>query len=157
MANTYSQIHIHFVAAVKFRKSLIGKEWKERLHGYITGIVQNNGHKMVKINSVPDHIHFLLGLSPTQSISDLMEKVKGESSEWIIKQKLSKHQFKWQSGYGAFSYSKSQLSSVISYIENQEIYHHKKCFLDEYQELLKTFGISFKDELIFKELEDLNR
>src|SRR2546423_14646182 len=109
MANTYTQIHIHCVTAVKYRKALIEAEWKERLHRYITGIVQNNGHKMLAINSVADHLHLFAGLNPVQSISEMMRLVKGDSSEFINKEKFTKRKFYWQGGYGAFSNSHSQI------------------------------------------------
>ena len=125
MANTYTQIHIHCVFALKFRLALIESSWKNRLHQYITGIVQNHNHKMLCINSMPDHLHMFFGMRPDQSLSELIRIVKGESSEWINKDKLAFSTFRWQEGYGAFSYAKSQIAIVCDYIENQEE-HHKK-------------------------------
>ncbi|MEN2488690.1 IS200/IS605 family transposase [Flavobacterium sp. B11] len=101
MANTYTQLHIQFVFAVKYRKALISKDWKDKLHQYITGIIQSNNHKMLCINSMPDHIHIFIGMRPTQSISALVQNVKTESSKWIKEQKLSPD-FLWQEGYGIF-------------------------------------------------------
>lgn len=150
MANTYTQIHIHCVFAPKFRQALINSSWKIRLHQYITGIVQNHNHKMLCINSMPDHLHMLIGLRPDQSLADLMRLVKGESSEVINKEKLTTTLFRWQEGYGAFSFSKSQLSAVCSYIENQEKHHEKISFLEEYTEILQKFAVDYKDEYIFK-------
>ena len=120
MSNTYTQIHIHFVSVVKYREAMIHPLWKERLHQYITGIVRTYDHKLLTINSMPDHIHMLIGVRPSQSISELMKNVKAGSSEWINQEKLTKRKFNWQDGYGAFSYAKSDLSSVARYIENQE-------------------------------------
>ena len=122
MANTYTQLHIQFVFAVKYRAALIQKEWKERLHQYITGIFQENGHKLLQINSMPDHIHIFLGLRPNQSISSIIQNVKTESSKWIKNENLHSS-FAWQEGYGAFSYSKSHVQDVIRYIQNQEAHH----------------------------------
>jgi putative transposase len=153
MANTYTQIHIQCVMAVKYRQSLIHKEWKERLHKYITGIVQNHGHKMLSINSMPDHLHMFFGLRPNQSIADLMRIVKSESSEWINSQKFNSSVFRWQEGYGAFSYSRSQVQTVNSYILNQEEHHRKKTFTEEYEEFLKAFEIEYDEQYIFKALE----
>jgi len=150
MANTYTQIHIQFVFAVKFRKALIGKEWKDRLHQYITGIVQSNNHKMLCINNMPDHIHLFIGMRPTQSISSLIQNIKTETSKWIKEEKLSPN-FAWQEGYGAFSYSRSHVPNVIRYIQNQEQHHKKETFLEEYQKLLKAFEIEYEDQYIFKE------
>lgn len=153
MANTYIQIHIQCVVAVKFRQSQIDALWKERLHQYITGIVQNNGHKMIAINSMPDHLHLFFGFRPNQSLSDLMRLVKGESSEWLNKQDFIRSTFRWQEGYGAFSYSRSQIKTVAEYIANQEEHHRKKTFLEEYRQFLDHFEIDYDERYIFKPLE----
>ena len=150
MANTYTQIHIHCVFAPKFRLALIDTTWKNRLHQYITGIVQNHNHKVLCINSMPDHLHMLFGLRPDQSLSELMRLVKGESSEWINKERLIHSSFRWQEGYGAFSYAKSQIRIIGAYIENQEVHHRTKSFLEEYKEMLEKFEVNYKEEYIFK-------
>jgi len=152
MANTYTQLHIQFVFAVKYRTALIGKEWKERLHQYITGIFQHNHHKMIAINSMPDHIHVFVGLNPNQSISSIIQNVKTESSKWIKAQRFCSFPFAWQEGYGAFSYSKSQVPAVINYIQNQEQHHRKQTFTDEYKCMLAAFGIEYNEHYIFQEL-----
>ena len=153
MPNTYTQIHIQFVFAVKYRAALISKEWKERLHQYITGILRSNKHKPLQINSMPDHIHIFIGMRPHQSISALMQNVKSESTKWINDQNLCNSNFRWQEGYGAFSYSKKQVPDVIRYIQNQEEHHKKETFLDEYRKYLVAFEIEWNDDYIFKELE----
>jgi putative transposase len=152
MANTYTQIHIHFVFAVKFRHGIIQSKWKEDLYKYIAGVIQNNNHKLLAINGMPDHIHILIGLRPAQSISDLMKDVKQSSSKWINDNKLTSGHFEWQEGYGAFSYSKSQIIQVINYIQNQEIHHKKKTFKEEYLDFLEKFEIDYDEKFIFKEL-----
>jgi putative transposase len=153
MSNSYTQIHIQFVFAVRYRAAQIDKSWKERLHQYITGIFQQNGHKMLQINSMPDHIHIFIGMRPNQSISSLIQNVKTESSKWIKDQKFCSFPFAWQEGYGAFSYSKSQIPAVVGYVKNQEIHHQKETFLDEYRRLLTLFDIEWDERYIFKELE----
>jgi REP element-mobilizing transposase RayT len=153
MPNTYTQIHIQFVFAVKYRAALIDTEWKDRLHQYITGIFQQNEHKMLQINSMPDHIHIFIGMRPHQSISALIQNVKTESSKWIKAQNLCSQPFAWQEGYGAFSYAKSQVSDVIRYIQNQEKHHQKDTFLDEYRKFLEAFEIDWDEKYMFKELE----
>lgn len=153
MANTYTEIHIHFVFAVKNRIGLIDKSWKNELYKYITGIIKNNEHKLLIINGMPDHVHLLIGLRPTQSISELIKDVKQFSSKWINKQGFVKEKFEWQEGFGAFSYSKSDLPNVIKYIENQEAHHTKKTFLEEYKEILQNFEIDYTEKYIFKEPE----
>jgi len=153
MANTYTQIHVQFVFAVKYRDCLIHPSWKEELYMYITGITKENGHKLLAINGMPDHIHILVGLRPTQSISDLMQDIKGSSSKWINLKKFLKIKFEWQEGYGAFSYSKSQIINIIQYIKNQENHHKSKSFRKEYLEILKEFEIDYNENYIFKELQ----
>lgn len=153
MANSYTQIHIQFVFAVKYRAALIDKTWKERLHQYTTGIFQENKHKMLQINSMPDHTHIFIGMRPHQSISSLIQNVKTESSKWIKMQNFCSYPFAWQEGYGAFSYAKSQVPNVIRYIQNQEIHHQKETFLDEYRKFLTAFEIEWNEQYIFKELE----
>ena len=148
MANTYTQIHIQFVFAVRFREAVIHSSWKDELYRYMTGIVQNNKHKLIAING----IHILIGMRPTQSISDLMQDIKGSSSKWINQKGFIKGKFEWQEGYGAFSYGKSQVKDVIAYIENQEQHHSKKTFRDEYLDFLKKFDVEYDEQFIFKEL-----
>lgn len=152
MPNTYTQIYIQFVFAVKYRQAIIQAEWKTDLYKYITGIIQNNGHKLIAINGVADHIHILVGYKPTQSFSELMRDVKANSSKWINEQKFLKSKFEWQEGYGAFSYSESHLKNVIRYIENQEKHHQKNSFKVEYQQFLNDYGIEYDERYIFKEL-----
>ena len=152
MANSYTQVHIQFVFAVKYRQALIHRDWQERLHAYITGIFQGNQHKMLQINSMPDHIHMFIGMRPHQSISSLMQNVKSESSKWIKTENLAQS-FAWQEGYGAFSYSKSQVDDVIRYIQNQEIHHKKESFLEEYRKFLTAFEVDWDEQYIFKEPE----
>lgn len=154
MANTYTQIHIHAVFAVKYRKSVIDTVWKNRLYKYITGIVQNHGHKLLAINGMPDHVHLFFGMRPTQSLSDLMRLVKGESSEWINNERLTPALFRWQEGYGAFSYAKKEIPVVCNYIDNQEEHHKRESFLEEYETLLNEFGIEYKKEYLFHPMLD---
>ncbi|MEO5646762.1 MAG: IS200/IS605 family transposase [Chitinophagaceae bacterium] len=129
MAGTFTQLPIHFLFAVKFRKAMIDVAWEETLHKYITGIVQNNKHKMLAINSAFDHLHFFAGLNPNQSISELLCLVKGDSSEFINKQKFTKRKFNWQGGYGAFAHSKSQIDTIVKYIQNQKTHHLNETFV----------------------------
>ena len=150
MANTYTQIHIQTIFAVKKRTGLIQKEWKDELYKYITGIIQTHGHKLLAINGMSDHLHIFFGMRPTQSLSDLMQDIKGSSSKWINEKRFINDRFEWQEGYGAFSYSKSQTADVIAYIQNQEMHHHKLSFLDEYKKFLEKFEVDFDERYIFK-------
>lgn len=152
MANTYTQIHIHLIFAVKFRQSLIQPYWKERLHQFMTGIIQNNNHKVLQINSMPDHIHILIGFRPSQSLSSLVQNVKAESTKFINNERLSNYRFEWQLGYGAFSYAKKDLNHVINYIQNQESHHKIKSFQEEYVDFLNEFKIDWDEKYIFHAL-----
>jgi putative transposase len=152
MANTYTQIHIQFVFAVKYRTAAIHASWKDELYKYITGIIQHHKHKLIAINGMPDHIQILIGMKPTQSISDLMQDVKASSSKWINEKQLAQGRFEWQEGYGAFSYSKSHLNNVIAYINNQEQHHKTKNFKDEYLDFLQKFEVDYDEKFIFKDL-----
>ena len=151
MPNTYTQIHIQFVFAVKYRLALIASPWKNELHQYITGIIQNKSHKMLQINSMPDHLHMLIGFRPDANMSQLIQVVKSESTKWINDNHLSPEKFSWQEGFGAFSYSKSHVPNVIRYIQNQEAHHRKQTFREEYISFLKAFEIEFDERYIFKE------
>lgn len=153
MPNTFTQIHLQLVFAVKYREAVIHSSWKDELFMYITGIIRNNNHQLLAINGMPDHVHILIGFRPSQSLSDLMQDIKGDSSKWINKNRKTKHRFRWQEGYGAFSYSKSQIESVKKYIENQEDYHSRKSFLKEYKEFLEKFEVEYDERYIFNELE----
>jgi REP element-mobilizing transposase RayT len=153
MANTYTQIHIQTVFAVQNRECVIRDSWKDELYKYISGIVQNNNHKLLSVNGMPDHVHILFGLRLSQSISDLMQDVKGSSSKWINDKNLVKGKFSWQEGYGAFSYSKHEIPDIIQYIINQSDHHRRKTFSEEYYEMLKEFEIDFDDRFIFKLIE----
>ena len=152
MANTYTQIHIHIVFAVQNRSNLIGNDWKEELYKYISGIIKNNNHKVLVINGMPDHIHILIGLRPAQSLSELVKQIKQDSTKWINERGFINDRFSWQSGFGAFSYSKSQIPRVINYIKNQEEHHKTNTFKEEYKQMLKDFDIDFHNLYIFKSI-----
>lgn len=156
MANTYTQIHIHAVFSVQNRESFISENWKDELYKYLTGIVTNNKHKLLAINGMPDHIHLLVGLRPTQSVSDLLQDIKGSSSKWINQKGFVRGKFSWQEGFGAFSYSKSELPTVINYIQNQQEHHRQVTFQEEYIKLLKDFDIEYDERFVFKPVEENN-
>ncbi len=153
MPNTYTQIYIQGVFAVQNRACLISKNWKEELCKYIAGIIKNNNHKPLAVNGASDHVHIFVGLKPSQSISDLLQDVKAYSAGWINDRNFLKVHFNWQLGYGAFSYSHSQIDRVIKYIMNQEKHHNKETFKDEYLKLLKNFEIEYNEKYLFKWIE----
>ncbi|MEP6912633.1 MAG: IS200/IS605 family transposase [bacterium] len=150
MANTFSQIYIQMVFAVSNRLSLIRPEFKEDLHKYITGIVRNQGQKLIVIDGMPDHLHILIGLRPAMALADLVRDIKSDSSDFINKNKWIRGRFSWQEGYGAFSYGHSQLDTIIRYIQNQEKHHKRRSFKDEYLAWLKKYEIPFEEKYVFE-------
>lgn len=153
MPNTYTQIHLHFVFAVKNRQALIGELIRVRVEKYITGIVQNFGHKLLAVYCMPDHAHLFVGFRPVQSIADFIREIKSNTSEFINREGLTTQKFNWQEGYGAFSYSHSHVQNVIDYVLHQPEHHHKKTFKEEYLELLKKFEVPYEDKYLFTWLE----
>lgn len=153
MANTYHQIYIQAVFAVKHREAVITKEWRTKLFSIIGNLINETGCKTIIVNGVEDHVHCLLGLKPTISVSELMKTIKAKSSKYINDHKLTTARFEWQEGYGAFSYSQSHVSDVYKYIENQEDHHKKQTFNQEYLNFLNKFNIQYKEKYIFEELK----
>ena len=153
MANTYTQIYIQIVFAVKGRNNLISTQNREELHKFITGIVQNRGQKLLAIFAMPDHVHLLVGMKANISLSDLVRDVKAGSSKYINDSKWVRGKFEWQEGFGGFSYSKSQLNNVVNYILTQEEHHKKQSFKEEYLEFLRKFEIEFNEKYLFEWIE----
>lgn len=153
MANTYTQIYVHVVFAVEGRQSIIPRDKKEDLHKYITGIITRQKQKLIAINSMPDHIHILIGLKPDMALSDLVGDIKTGSTNHINRNRWVAGCFSWQEGFGAFSYSHSQLGTIIRYIQNQEKHHAKQAFHDEYRTLLDRFEVPHDERYIFKPVE----
>lgn len=147
--STYSQIYIQVVFAVKNRNTLINSSWENELYKYITGIIQNKGQKLLAINGMPDHIHFLIGMKPTCCLADLVREVKKSSNAFINEKHFCPFKFEWQEGYGAFSYSHSALDDVIRYIMNQKEHHRKISFKEEYKKFLISFNIEHDDKYLF--------
>jgi REP element-mobilizing transposase RayT len=153
MPNTYSQIYIQIVFAVKGKQNLIQNDNREELHKYITGIVQNRGQKMLAIFCMPDHTHVFIGLQPSITVSDLVRDIKAGSSKFINDNKWMKGKFNWQEGFGAFSYSRSHIDNVVHYVLNQQEHHKKKSFMEEYLEFLKKYAIDYDEKYLFEWIE----
>ncbi len=149
MADTYSQIYVHLVFSVKGRQSLIQDAWKERMYKYICGIAIGKGQKVYAIGGVADHIHILVSVKPNISISELVRDLKSSSSKWLNEQGFLMGKFEWQNGFGAFTCGHSQLTSVIAYVNNQEMHHKKETFKEEYLKLLHDFEIEYKEQFLF--------
>lgn len=151
MPNTYTQIYIQFVFAVRGRKNLVSAEKREPLQKYITGIIKNNGQKLISMYANPDHIHVFIGYDNFNiRIPDLVRDIKASSSKMMNEEKWFAEKFHWQEGYGAFSYSKSQVDAVVKYIMNQEEHHRKKSFREEYISFLEHFGINYDNKYLFE-------
>jgi putative transposase len=150
MANTYTQITIQVVFAVKHRECIIQKNHRAELYKYMSGIISNKNHKLLAINGVGDHVHILFGLNPSIALSDIVRDIKNNSSRFINEKKWLPGHFEWQTGYGGFSYSRSQRPDVIKYIEDQEEHHKKNSFRLEYLNILNAFEIDFDDQYVFE-------
>lgn len=149
MSGTFSQIYIQIVFAVQNREALIHVDWEERLYQYITGIVKNKDQKMLAINGISNHIHFFIGMKPSCCLSDLVREVKKSSNDFIKENNFTKFKFNWQEGYGAFSYSNSQINNVVNYIMNQKEHHKRQVFRDEYISFLKEFNVEHDEKYLF--------
>jgi len=152
MPNTYSQLYIHVVFAVKRRENLISNQWKKELFKYIIAICSNHKQKVICINGMPDHVHILINYMPDLAISDIVGQIKSSSTNWINKQKFHKFKFSWQSGFGVFSVSPRGVTQVKNYIKNQEIHHRKRKFREEYQEILKRADVVYDEKYIFEDV-----
>ena len=150
MSGTYTQLYIQIVFAVRGRENIISTQWRDELHKYIAGIITGKGHKSIIVNGMPDHIHAFVGLKPSMAISDLVRDIKNNSSKFINERRFVKGKFRWQEGYGAFSYSHSQIQNVYDYILNQEKHHKRKTFREEYLDFLKKFELEYNDEYLFE-------
>jgi REP element-mobilizing transposase RayT len=149
MAGTFSQIYIQIIFAVKRRENLLNKSWRNEVFKYIAGVIKEKGNKPIIVNGVSDHVHCFIGLKPSTAIADLARDIKNNSSKFINEKGFTNLKFNWQSGYGVFSYSHSQINAVYDYILNQEEHHRKKSFKDEYLEFLDKFQVEYKYEYLF--------
>jgi REP element-mobilizing transposase RayT len=152
MANTYHQIYLQTVFAVKYRNAVINKKWKGQLLGVIGNLINETNCKTIIVNGVEDHVHCFIGLKPVVSVSELMKTVKAKSSKYINDHSLTSERFEWQEGYGVFSYSQSHVDEVYKYIQNQEAHHKKQTFRDEYLDLLNKFKVEYDEQYIFQDL-----
>jgi putative transposase len=150
MANTYTQIYIQIVFAVESRQNIIDPKHNDELQKYITGIVTAQKQKLIAINNMPDHVHILIGQRPNSALSELVGDIKSGSTNFISRNRWVRGRFSWQEGFGAFSYSHSQLGTVIRYIQNQQTHHRKRTFHDEYIQLLNKFDVPYDQRYIFK-------
>jgi len=149
MANTYTQLYIQLIWAVKGRENLIPKIHKDQVEKYMTGVIQERKHKLIEINCQPDHLHIFIGWNPNQSISKLVNEAKTASTKFIKKQSWMPFDFSWQRGFGAFSYSHSQIDGVVKYLKNQEEHHRKIPFREEYLNILQKAEMKYEEQYLF--------
>jgi putative transposase len=152
MANTYHQMYVQTVFAVKYREAVIDKSFRSELFALIGNLINETGCKTIIVNGVEDHVHCFFGLKPSVSVSDVMKNAKAKSSKWLNESGILNHRFEWQEGFGTFSYSKSHVDKVYKYIENQEAHHKKQTFRDEYLEFLARYEVEFDERFIFQDL-----
>jgi putative transposase len=151
MGSTYSKVTLHFIFTVSGRENALTNELRNRVHRCITGIVENNDHKMLVVNSHFDHIHMLIGFNTRQSIGDLMRDIKSNSSRMINENRESNRKFSWQDGYAVISHSHSERGNVIDYIENQQEHHRKRSFREEVIMILDRFEIEYDMKYMWDE------
>ena len=150
MADSFSQVYLHFVIAVKGRQNLLQKPWREEVFKYMSGIVTAKKEKSIIINGVADHVHIFVGFNTPMDYSYLIRDIKNNTTNFINEKKFLRTKFQWQEGYGVFSYSHSSINNVYNYILNQEAHHHKKTFREEYIEFLRKFEIEYDEKYLFE-------
>ena len=151
MSSTFTNLLFHVIYSTKYRKPLIQAVWSERLFEYIGGIIRGERGILLEINGTADHIHFLAKFSPTIAVSDMLRLIKTNSSKWVHDQELAGPEFQWQTGFGAFSVSQSQVDRLRRYIQNQLRHHQQKTFREEFLELLRKHNIEFDERFVFEE------
>lgn len=149
MANSYHQLYVQAVFAVKYRNALIAKSWRPSLLAVLGNLINETGCKTIIVNGVEDHVHCFFGLKPSIAISEVMKSVKAKSSKYVNEQQFTTQRFEWQVGYGVFSYSQSHIDRVYRYIANQEAHHSKRRFLEEYTQLLEKYQVPFDEAYLF--------
>lgn len=147
--NTYTQIYLQYVFAVKYREALIQPKYQEEVFPFISGLVDSMGHKSYAVNGMPDHVHIFMSFNPKDSPSDTIKEIKRATTNFINDKKWFSAKFQWQEGYGCFSYSKSQIDNVVKYIMNQREHHQKNSFREEYLNFLKKFDVEYDEKYLF--------
>jgi putative transposase len=148
-AKYITQLFVHIIFAVKGRSNFLSEDRQEEIFKYVSGIITNKNQKPLIVNGTENHVHILLSFSPVVSISDLVRDIKNNSSGFISNKYFKGYRFEWQEGYGAFTYSKSQLDTVYNYSKNQKEHHKKKSFKEEYMDFLKKFEITYNEKYLF--------
>ena len=148
MPQSLSQLYVHLVFSTRERARLIHSDVQPRLHAYIAGALAAENCPVLIVGGMPDHVHILLRLSRTLSVSDAVKTAKVESSKWM-KAEQSIADFAWQAGYGAFSVSESNVDNVVSYIRDQERHHARLTFQDEFREILQRHNVQYDEAYVW--------
>jgi len=154
-SGTFTQLYVQIVFAVKNHNAVLHNNIRKRVFEYMSGIITEMKHKSIIVNGVSSHVHIFIGLNPSISISDTVHDIKRSTSLFINNEKLCIEKFAWQDGYGAFTYSRSQVENVYKYIQNQEQHHKKVTFREEYIDFLKKFEIEYDERFLFDFFEDV--
>tara|TARA_R110002072_G_scaffold303099_1_gene493395 strand:- start:94546 stop:94998 length:453 start_codon:yes stop_codon:yes gene_type:complete len=149
MANTYTSLRYHIVFSTKERRPLIAADIEQRVWEYLGGIARQNGMQPLQVGGIEDHIHIVVSIPPTMAVSKAVQQIKGGSSKWIHETFLDLNDFAWQDGYGAFSVSRSQLSTVINYAATQREHHRERNFQDEYRSILERHEIEYDERYVW--------
>ena len=148
---SFTKLTYHVVFGTKFRQPAITKDIQQEFYEYVGGTVRGQKGHLVEIGGIEDHVHLLLNIPPTKSVSNFIRDLKSSASKWVNDSKLTKQEFRWQKGYGAFTVSHSQVEHVQRYIQNQEEHHRKLTFKEEYVAILNRHNIQFEDHYLFEE------
>jgi REP element-mobilizing transposase RayT len=149
MPSTYTNLLYHIVFSTKDRTPLIDDEFREELYQYIGGIIRAEGGVQLEIGGLSDHIHILAKIKPAMPVSDMLAKVKANSSKWVNEHKMKMRKFGWQEGYAAFTVSESQVPNVREYIRNQVEHHRKQSYQEEFVALLERHGIEYDTQYLW--------
>ncbi len=147
--STFTSLTYHAVFGTKHRRSQITVKIRDELYSYIGGIIRSEKGYLLEIGGIADHIHILAGFSPAVAVAEMLRHIKAGSSKWLNERNDLTERFKWQTGYGAFTVSQSQVPVVRRYIQGQEEHHRVRSFEDEYRELLERHGIEFEERYLF--------
>ncbi|MCD4727852.1 MAG: IS200/IS605 family transposase [Pirellulales bacterium] len=149
MGSTLTNLVYHVIFSTRSREQFIVPEIRNELHHYMGGIIKGEGGVLIQAGGTSDHIHIVIRLKPVHALSEMMQKIKGNSSKWINEHQRLNNKFAWQVGYGAFTVSESQIQAVIRYVREQEAHHRKQTFKKEFDWILKRHRVEYDERYIW--------
>ena len=149
MSHTYARLLCHGVFSTEGRRPFIRAEWRDRLYGYLSGILTNHQGRLIRAGGTADHVHVLMELRPSICVADAMRLLKANSSKWMHETFSGTQGLGWQTGYGAFSVSPSNADAVVAYIDRQEEHHRNSTFQEEFRSLLRKHQIEFDEATVW--------